>query len=155
MSIAQALSKSSKSPAGIFLVADENPASLKAISAAFEKIGWRVAFAQNGDEALSIIDEASVNAMMLDVRRSEMDDCDTCRSLLNLGRTIPSMLISDCVGKNQPHGPVNLDRTLIKLITADELRTFARTALNRFVWHGDTPDIVVTRQPGQRERAAA
>lgn len=153
MSIAQALSKSSRSPGGVILVADEDAASLKAISTIFEKAGWRVSFAHNGDEALNIIDEANVNAIMLDRRRSELDDCEVCRQLLDLGRTIPSMLISGCVGNQHPSRPVNLEQTLIKLITTEELQAFARTAPSRFVWHGNTPDIVVTRTPGKGQNA--
>ena len=156
MSISQALAQSSPTPeksSGIIVIADNNPKSMDRIAAAFEKAGWRIATAHNGDEAVDIVNAAKVNAVMFDVSRSEINRCDTCRQLLNLGRKIPTMMIGGCLDQEQPSGPVNIDGTTIKLVTAEELQTFTKTAPKRFIWRGDAPDIVVTRTPGDRNRA--
>jgi len=151
MSISQALAQSSQEPKklnGIIVIADNNPASMDSVAAAFEKVGWRVATARNGDEAVDIVNAAKVNAIMFNVGLPEINRCDTCRQLLNLGKKIPTMMISGCLDQEQPSGPVNIDGTTIKLVTAEELQAFTRTAPKRFIWHGETPDVVVTRKPG-------
>lgn len=156
MSIAQALSNSSqkaKKLNGMIVIADNNPASMEKIAAAFEKVGWRVATARNGDEVVDIIDASKVNAIMLNVSLPEINSCDTCRQLLDLGKKIPTVMISGCMDKTQSSGPVDIEGTTIKLVTAEELQVFSRTAQKRFVWHGDSPDIVVTRKPGNHNRA--
>ena len=153
MSIAQALSNSApkkKKLNGMIVIADNDPQSMASIAAAFEKVGWRVATARNGDEAVDIIDAAKVNAIMLNVSLPEIIGCDVCRQLLDLGKKIPTMMISGCMDNEQSSGPVDIEGTTIKLVTAEELQAFSNTAPKRFVWRGDAPDIVVTRKPGHR-----
>ncbi|MDH3741733.1 MAG: response regulator [Hyphomicrobiales bacterium] len=154
MSITKALSNSSPKSTGIIVIADNNAASMDRIAAAFEKVGWSVGTAHNGDDALDIAIAGKVNAIMLNVSRPEINGCGTCRKLLDLGKPIPTMMIVGCMDQAQASGPVNIEGTTIKLVSADELQEFTKTAPKRFVWHGDSPNVVGNRTPGLRRPQA-
>ncbi len=67
------------------LVVDDRVINRKAASFMIEKLGFKVYAAENGLEALSIVQEVNFHMVFLDVQMPVMDGYETCKAIRSLG----------------------------------------------------------------------
>jgi sigma-B regulation protein RsbU (phosphoserine phosphatase) len=66
------------------LVAESNPASIKALQATLERWGYEVLTAQNGLEALDMLRNNTIDMVITDLMMSKMDGMEFCRKIREL-----------------------------------------------------------------------
>jgi two-component system response regulator (stage 0 sporulation protein F) len=76
------------------LVADDDEAIQICMEDISRQEGWDLVFARDGEEALSLIDEANPALLVLDQRMPKMTGEEVLMKLQAIGRNIPVILIS-------------------------------------------------------------
>ncbi len=86
----------------IILVVDDDPRNVKLLDALLRMHGYEVALAFNGKEALSIVNKADVDLILLDVMMPEMDGYEVCRRLKaeDVTRLIPVVMLTSLDDEN-------------------------------------------------------
>ena len=76
------------------LVADDDKHTRRLLQAVLEHEGYRVSVAENGKEALSLLDHQHIDLVVLDVMMPEMDGYDFTRTLRESGNNLPVLMVS-------------------------------------------------------------
>lgn len=63
------------------LIVDDNPENIKVIANILDEEGFKLAFAQSGEEALKILENNTFDLILLDVMMPQMDGCEVCERL--------------------------------------------------------------------------
>ncbi len=112
---------------GTILVADDDPLSIAVISTVLNKAGWKVETAEDGGQALNIIDTVPLSGLILDMRMPKLDGYEVCLNLLRRGRNIPTLVITSCIGDSEPLGHLNVVKTVRKPVAFEDLLQFVET----------------------------
>jgi len=114
------------------LIADDEPAVLRFISAGLQSEGYVVAGAEDGEEALRFVKETSPDLVILDVIMPKLDGFETCRIIRQVSQ-IPIIMLSGRMEWADKVKGLNLgaDDYLIKPFGIQELLARVRAVLRR------------------------
>ena len=86
-------------PGSRIMVVDDNPANVDALLDQLLSVGFEVIVAQDGEEALELIQYNVPDLILLDVVLPGIDGFETCRRLKADNRTsaIPVIFLTSCV----------------------------------------------------------
>lgn len=76
------------------LVADDDKNTRRLLQAVLEQDGYRVHTAQNGEEALSVLDEQHIDLVVLDIMMPKMDGYEFTKTLRESNSALPILMIS-------------------------------------------------------------
>jgi signal transduction histidine kinase len=122
--------------APLALVVDDDPSSLALISRWLGHAGLRVVETTDGVEALAIVDEGSVDVVVLDIVLSGMSGRETLQRLRSDPRTAGPAVV--CISGSEPSAygePRYADACLVKPLTEAPFIAAVRDALERKVGH--------------------
>ena len=138
------------------LVVDDEPAVREALRRALELEGYSVELAQNGAEALRLVNAIEPDVVVLDVLMPEVDGLAACRRLREEGSRVPVLMLTARagVGDRVDGLDAGADDYLVKPFALEELLARIRALLRRGGHErGEEPlrfgDIVL--DPGTRE----
>ena len=138
------------------LVVDDEPAVREALRRALELEGYSVELAQNGAEALRLVNAIEPDMVVLDVLMPEVDGLAACRRLREEGSRVPVLMLTARagVGDRVDGLDAGADDYLVKPFALEELLARIRALLRRGGHErGEEPlrfgDIVL--DPGTRE----
>src|SRR6516165_804484 len=80
------------------LVVDDEPAVREALRRALELEGYSVELAQNGAEALRLVNAIEPDMVVLDVLMPEVDGLAACRRLREEGSRVPVLMLTARAG---------------------------------------------------------
>ncbi|MBN2323335.1 MAG: response regulator [Spirochaetes bacterium] len=113
------------SPKRTILAVDDNRTTLALLRKIFEKTGYRVLTGQNGDEALDILADQSVDLVTLDADMPVADGFSTCRKIRENPKTasLPVIMITahDTAEEIMRGFEAGVSDYLVKPIKKDEL----------------------------------
>jgi DNA-binding NtrC family response regulator len=78
----------------LVLIVDDEPALRRLLDLRMRALGYKVTMAQNGREALDLIERESPALMLLDLQMPEMDGMDVLRRLKHNGVDLPVIVIT-------------------------------------------------------------
>ena len=83
-------------PASTILVVDDEPRNIKLLEGLLRPLNYEVLKANDGEEALSLVNKTSVDIVLLDIMMPKMDGYEVCRRLKNSERTrlIPVIMVT-------------------------------------------------------------
>lgn len=81
--------KKARRASGFVLVVDDEEANRTLLRDPLEAIGYEIAEAQNGQQALDLVAQRSPDAILLDVMMPELDGFEVCRRLKQSKQTAP------------------------------------------------------------------
>lgn len=84
----------SSSPAGRLLVVDDEESVRAMLTMAMEFLGFEVATAATGRQALEAVGRTRPDLVMLDVNLPDLDGFDVCRTLRTRGLTLPVLFLT-------------------------------------------------------------
>ena len=93
----------------------------------------------NGRDVLRIVGTSPIDALILDMRMPELDGYEVCLGLLRSGKTLPTLVITGCLGDNEPLGYLNVSRTLNKPVQPQDLLDFAESVAAGVPGQADPP----------------
>jgi two-component system response regulator MprA len=138
------------------LVVDDEPAVREALRRALELEGYSVELAQNGAEALRLVNAIEPDMVVLDVLMPEVDGLAACRRIREEGSRVPVLMLTARagVGDRVDGLDAGADDYLVKPFALEELLARIRALLRRGGHErGEEPlrfgDIVL--DPGTRE----
>jgi two-component system response regulator MprA len=138
------------------LVVDDEPAVREALRRALELEGYSVELAENGAEALRLVNAIEPDMVVLDVLMPEVDGLAACRRLREEGSRVPVLMLTARagVGDRVDGLDAGADDYLVKPFALEELLARIRALLRRGGHErGEEPlrfgDIVL--DPGTRE----
>ncbi len=76
------------------LVADDDKNTRRLFKAVLEKDGYRVSTAENGEEALAVMDRESIDLVVLDVMMPVMDGYEFTKTLRETRNELPILMVS-------------------------------------------------------------
>ncbi len=76
------------------LVADDDKNTRRLFKAVLERAGYRVSLAENGDEALYVMDRENIDLVVLDVMMPVMDGFEFARTLRETKNELPILMVS-------------------------------------------------------------
>jgi len=122
------------------LIVDDEPNVRLVFATALELAGYSTIAAENGEVALRMVAEGSIDLILLDLRMPGIDGMEVLRSLRDLGITIPTVIVTAHGSVPDAVSAMKLGAVdfLIKPLTPEALRRevaaiLARTA-DRFGW---------------------
>lgn len=95
-------------PPSRVLVADDDPDFVDSIVGILEKVGYEVRVARTGAEALDKMLEEQIDCLLLDLRMPVMSGAELYARLMEAGRTVPTILVSE---GREPAEDVRLRKT--------------------------------------------
>jgi two-component system, OmpR family, response regulator MprA len=115
------------------LVVDDDPAIRESLERALRANGYEVGLAADGTEALRAIDDASFDAVVLDVLMPGPSGIDVCRSLRATGNRVPILILTarDTVPERVAGLEAGADDYLVKPFALEELIARLRALLRR------------------------
>jgi two-component system response regulator MprA len=115
------------------LVVDDEPAVREAVERALRLDGHDVVVAGDGGEALERLDEASPDAVVLDVLMPHVDGLALCRRMRHRGDRTPVLMLTarDAVSDRVAGLDAGADDYLVKPFALDELLARVRALLRR------------------------
>jgi two-component system, OmpR family, response regulator MprA len=115
------------------LVADDEPAVRTSLSRALGLKGYEVTLAENGREALDLLDDGSVDVLVLDVMMPRLDGFEVCRRLRSQGDRTPILMLTarDAVDARVSGLDAGADDYLVKPFALDELVARLRAITRR------------------------
>ena len=114
---------------GTILVADDDPLARELVSTTLNNNGWNTIPARTGYEVLKIIKTKSVDALILDMRMPELDGYEVCLWLCRRGMTLPTLVITGCIGDMEPLNCLNVATTIQKPVKPRQLLEFVEDVL--------------------------
>jgi two-component system response regulator MprA len=123
------------------LVVDDDYAIREALDRALRANGYDVELANDGTEALRAIDDASFDAVVLDVLMPGRSGIDVCRSLRAVGNRVPILILTarDAVPDRVAGLEAGADDYLVKPFALEELIARLRALLRRTTGTADEP----------------
>ncbi len=76
------------------LIVDDDPRVCEILSLYMQKEGFQVITSQNGEKALEIVDQESIDLIILDIMLPQMDGWEVCRVLRNKNSQIPVLMLT-------------------------------------------------------------
>jgi DNA-binding response OmpR family regulator len=78
------------------LIVDDNKENLNVLGTIFKEIGYKLAFATNGADALEILNTTPIDLVLLDIMMPEMDGFEVCTKIKENKhlRTIPVIFLT-------------------------------------------------------------
>ena len=116
------------------LVVDDEPAVRDSLRRALTLEGYDVELAQDGLEALELLDSVDgVDALLLDVSMPRLDGLETCRRLRRAGNPIPVLMLTarDAVSDRVAGLDAGADDYVVKPFALEELLARLRALLRR------------------------
>jgi DNA-binding response OmpR family regulator len=125
------------------LVIDDEPHVLKLVKANLESSGYKVLTAQDGEQALSLVETQSPDLVILDLMLPKMDGYAVCRQIREFSAVPVIMLTARSAQVDLVHGfEVGADDYLTKPFSVTELLVRVQAVLRRSKW----PEEIVARQ---------
>ena len=142
------------------LVVDDEPAVRRALERALRLEHHDVSLAADGEEALDLLAESPVDAMILDVAMPRLDGLEVCRRLRKAGDRTPVLMLTarDAIEDRVTGLDVGADDYLVKPFALEELLARVRAVLRRTGRLGaaiEAGEVVVDEQAGLASRAGA
>lgn len=81
-------------PAGVILVADDDPDFSQAMETTLTGAGYRVRIASSGPEAVELVLSESFDVLLLDLRMPVLGGLEVYRELLRHGRSLPTIVVT-------------------------------------------------------------
>tara|TARA_R110001592_G_scaffold319756_1_gene597555 strand:- start:899 stop:1633 length:735 start_codon:yes stop_codon:yes gene_type:complete len=81
-------------PAGVVLIADDDPDFSRSLKEHLEDRGFSVQLAKNGSEALTRIEEESIDLLILDLRMPVLDGLGVYMELKRRDRLLPTIIVT-------------------------------------------------------------
>ena len=115
------------------LVVDDDKNTRKLFKAVLEEDGYSVTTAENGEEALEIMDREYINLVILDVMMPKIDGYEFTKTLRDVNNTLPILMIS---AKQMPEDKkqgflVGTDDYMTKPIDEEEMLLRVKALLRR------------------------
>lgn len=115
------------------LVVDDDKNTRKLFRAVLEAYGYKVSTAENGEEALEIMDRECISLVVLDVMMPKMDGYEFTKTLRDVNNTLPILMIS---AKQMPEDKkqgflVGTDDYITKPIDEEEMLLRIKALLRR------------------------
>lgn len=82
-------------PPSRVLIADDDPDFVESIVPILQKVGYDVRVARTGAEALDKMLEEQIDCLLLDLRMPVMSGAELYARLMEAGRTVPTILVSE------------------------------------------------------------
>ncbi|MEV4563537.1 response regulator transcription factor [Nonomuraea sp. NPDC049419] len=124
------------------LVVDDEPALREALQSSLEFEGYKVATADDGQQALDALAAETYDAVLLDVMMPRLDGLTACRRLRSSGNHVPVLMLTarDAVGDRVSGLDAGADDYLVKPFELDELLARVRALLRRAAISTGTPE---------------
>jgi DNA-binding response OmpR family regulator len=125
------------------LAVDDEPRVLKLLKANLESSGYKVLSAEDGEQALTIVETEMPDLIILDLMLPKMDGYAVCRRIREFSAVPVIMLTARSAQVDLIHGfEVGADDYLTKPFSVAELLIRVQAVLRRSKW----PEEIVTRQ---------
>ena len=123
------------------LIVDDNPENLKVLSKMLKSEGYRVRVAKNGIKALSSIESAEPDLILLDVHMPEMNGFELCRVIR---KNIPSAFIYALSGNAELFRPyedcgAGFDKYFAKPVSLKTLYKIAKDSFEKLQQSTNNP----------------
>lgn len=121
------------------LVVDDERAVRAAVRRGLALDGWQVVEAGSGSEALAVLEQSAVDAMVLDLAMPDPDGLEVCRRLREAGDRTPTLILTARTGVSDRVAGLDAgaDDYLVKPFALAELRARLRALLRRSEAAGD------------------
>ena len=125
------------------LVVDDEPSVRAALRRALHLEGYEVALAEDGDEALRVVQRDAPELVLLDVLMPALDGLAVCRRLRRTGDRTPVLMLTarDAVSDRVSGLDAGADDYLVKPFALEELLARVRALLRRTV-NGDPHGVL-------------
>jgi two-component system response regulator MprA len=124
------------------LVVDDEKSVRDALSRALRVEGYTVELAPGGGDALAVIAEGGVDAVVLDIQMPGLDGLETCRFLRARGDRVPVLMLTARAGIGDRVAGLDAgaDDYLVKPFALEELLARLRALLRRTIPAPDTSE---------------
>ncbi len=82
------------SPAGVILVADDDPDFVEGVQSTLTEAGYTVTIARTGQEAVDKVLDNGFDVLLLDMRMPVLSGLEVYRELKKQGRTLPTIIVT-------------------------------------------------------------
>lgn len=115
------------------LVADDDKNTRRLLQAVLEESGYYVLLAENGQEAMELIDREHIDLVVLDIMMPEMDGYEFTKTLRQCNNNLPIMMVSaKQLPSDKEHGFwAGTDDYMTKPIDVDEMLWRIKALLRR------------------------
>ena len=130
-----------------FLVAEDNAVNQRLIARLLEKKGHTVTLAQNGREALDVLEKRSFDIVLMDGQMPEMDGFEATRRIRekekNTGAHLPIIALTAHAmqGDKERCVTAGMDAYVPKPLKLEELFAVIEQVASRIGWNSDAKDI--------------
>jgi len=126
------------------LVVDDEARYVRLITANLEVEGYEVLEAFNGEQAIDLLVEHSVDLVLLDIMMPILDGFETCKRIRNFSHVPIIMVTAKGEESNRIQGlDVGADDYIVKPFSAEELLARVRAVLRRSKFTRDASDPIV------------
>jgi DNA-binding response OmpR family regulator len=120
------------------LIVDDDPHILRFVKQALEGVDYRILTANNGAQALTMLDATTVDLLLLDVVMPKLDGVSVCRQVRTYS-SMPIMMLTACEHEDEKILGLDAgaDDYLTKPFNLEELRARVRAVLRRSTYQAD------------------
>ena len=130
-------------PKATILAVDDEPKVLKLLKANLESSGYKILTAEDGEEAIDLVERQLPDLIILDLMLPKMDGYAVCRQIREFSPVPIIMLTARSAQVDLIHGfEVGADDYLTKPFSVNELLMRVQAVLRRSKW----PEEIVSRQ---------
>ncbi len=132
------------------LVVDDDAAVRDSIARTLRFDGYEVATAGDGHEAVAMVHDAGLDAVILDVSMPRMDGLEACRQMRMDGVLLPVLMVTarESVGDRVAGLDAGADDYLIKPFSVQELQARLRALLRRSMLNTTAAPALATQASG-------
>lgn len=109
------------------LFVEDDEGQLYLWSRVFEKLGYQVATAENGAEALNIFENDHINIIVTDINMPEMDGIELSKCIRRTNSMVPIIMVTGNVEHTYSVGPGDFNDSLVKPASVQKLRQAIET----------------------------
>ncbi len=123
------------------LITDDDPGFRETLRVAFEPRGFRTLLADDGEEALRIVQGEEVHLVLLDMHMPKLTGLETLRRLKEFRAMLPCILLSAQLDDRivEQARLAHAYSVLSKTVTLRQITSVVLQALQRtYAWHGYT-----------------